>query len=88
MTCEFVKLADGTTMIVCNHARRRAKPCACGASSVVLCDGPRATGSGTCDQPLCHRCRIHVPPNLDFCHDHRRQAALAAAQLRLLPEGS
>ena len=48
------------------------------------CDGPPLNGKRkTCDRPLCRRCRIHVPPNQDFCKDHRSQAQAAAAQLRL-----
>ena len=86
--CERVALPSGGVAIVCGMRRQRPRPCAyCGQPSESLCDGPpRDRGrlqSVTCDRPLCRRCRIHVPPNQDFCKDHRREAAAAAAQLRL-----
>lgn len=72
--CERVRLPDGTVAIVCGIRRPRPRPC-------VHCRQPSAFECDACDRPLCRHCRIHVPPNQDFCHDHRRQAS--AAQLRL-----
>ncbi len=87
--CESVSLPDGTVAIVCG-VRHRPAPCAyCGHPSTVLCDGPprmdhrRALQPTTCDRPLCARCAIHVPPNQDFCREHRAAAKDRAAQLRL-----
>jgi hypothetical protein len=88
--CEHVEMPGGGVAIVCGpHPRPR--PCAhCGQRSAFLCDGPpRDSGrlrSVTCDRPLCRRCRIHVPPNQDFCREHRTAATAAAAQLRLFEE--
>jgi hypothetical protein len=74
--CERVRMADGSVAIVCGGHRRKAPPCrACAAPATVECD--------VCDVPLCPRCAIHVPPNGDYCTRHRKQAAAAAAQLRL-----
>lgn len=83
--CERVALPGGGVAIVCGGRRARLKPCAyCGAPSAFACDGPAPAGrQGTCDRALCRACRIHVPPNQDFCKNHRVQAADAAAQLRL-----
>jgi len=84
--CERLQFPNGSVAIVCGVRRRRRPPCACGAESKYECDGPRRHHAGrtkTCDRPLCGRCRIHVPPNQDFCKDHRAEAAFAAAQLRL-----
>ncbi len=81
--CERVSMPDGSVAIVCGPRVRR-RPCVyCGHPSTSLCDATVASRSGTCDRPLCARCRIHVPPNLDFCHDHRAAAKDRAAQLRL-----
>jgi len=89
--CERVTLPDGLGVaIVCGVRRPRSRPCAyCGHPSDSLCDGPRRHHAGktaTCDRALCRRCRIHVPPNQDFCREHRVEAAAAAAQLRLFAE--
>jgi hypothetical protein len=84
--CERLQFPDGNVAIVCGVRRRRRPPCACGAASEYECDGPRRHHAGkspTCDRPLCRRCRIHVPPNQDFCSEHRQYAKEAAAQLRL-----
>ena len=86
--CERVAMPGGGVAIVCGGHRERPRPCGhCGQRSAFLCDGPPRDGgrlrSVTCDRPLCRRCRIHVPPNQDFCQDHRIEARAAAAQLRL-----
>jgi hypothetical protein len=89
--CERVAMPGGGVAIVCGVRRAKPKPCAqCGHASTVLCDGPpRDSGrlrSVTCDRPLCGRCRIHVPPNRDFCREHRAAARDSAAQLRLFDQ--
>ncbi len=83
--CERVTIRDVGVAIVCGVRRRRRPPCVhCSQTSDVACDGPpRDERRKTCDRPLCRRCRIHVPPNQDFCKDHRHLAKAAAAQLRL-----
>lgn len=84
--CESLSIPGGGVAIICGgHRGRRAKCVHCGQPSTALCDGPVATGPGTCDRPLCRRCAIHVPPNADFCHTHRAAAKDRAAQLRLFP---
>ncbi len=88
MTCEHVKLADGTTAIVCTLGKRKAKPCSvCGKPSTKLCDWVTAQARDfgeqdhTCDKPLCDACAVHSGKNTDFCPDHPRigprQAELA-----------
>jgi hypothetical protein len=58
----------------------------CGAKTATyLCDGVLATRlvpvlkggvqrlvpeDQTCDVPLCGRCRVHVPPDQDYCPEH------------------
>lgn len=74
--CERLTMPDGSVAIVCGVRHRRPRPC-------VQCGDPAGFECDVCDRPLCRRCRIHVPPNQDFCKDHRRQAKAAAAQLRL-----
>ncbi len=83
--CERLRFPDGSMAIVCGARRGRRPPCVhCGQTSAYECDGPpRNSKRKTCDRPLCRQCRIHVPPNQDFCKDHRIQAKDAAAQLRL-----
>lgn len=83
--CERVPMPGGGFAIICGGRYRRRLPCVhCGEASAFACDGPpRDRRRKTCDRPLCRRCRIHVPPNQDFCKDHRHQATAAAAQLRL-----
>lgn len=83
--CERVVMPGGGVAIICGgHRGRRAKCVHCGQPSAFACDGPpRSQDRITCDRPLCRSCRIHVPPNQDFCKHHRVQAADAAAQLRL-----
>jgi hypothetical protein len=83
--CERVTMPGGGVAILCGGRRGRRPPCVhCGEPSAFECDGPpRDRRRTTCDHPLCRRCRIHVPPNQDFCKDHRSAAQAAAAQLRL-----
>jgi hypothetical protein len=83
--CDRVAFPGGGVAIICGARHRRRPPCVhCGATSEFACDGPTTSEKRvTCDRPLCRRCRIHVPPDQDFCKDHRGAAKLAAAQLRL-----
>lgn len=85
MACEHVTFPDGSDGFICGVRRARRPPCVhCGQPSAFECDGPpRSARHTTCDRPLCRRCRIHVPPNQDFCRDHRIEAQHAAGQLRL-----
>jgi len=74
--CERVALPGGGFAIVCGGHRGRRRRCThCRDWAAFECDA--------CDRPLCRRCRIHVPPDQDFCRDHRTQATAAAAQLRM-----
>jgi len=73
--CERVALPGGGFAIVCGGHRRRRKRCThCPAWAEFECDA--------CDVPLCRRCRIHVPPDKDYCRAHRAAAHAAAAALR------
>jgi hypothetical protein len=71
-----VPFGDGVA-ILCGPRRRRVRCTHCREWADWLCD---ARG---CDVPICARCRIHVPPDQDFCRAHRALAATAAAALRL-----
>lgn len=83
--CERIQMPGGGVAIICGVRRRRRPACVhCGQPSAFECDGPpRTPRHQTCDNALCRRCRIHVPPNKDFCQHHRVAAADAAGQLRL-----
>jgi len=73
--CERVTMPGGTLAIVCGVRRPRRRRCThCTDAADYECDA--------CDAPICRRCRIHVPPALDFCHAHRAAAKAAAAALR------
>jgi hypothetical protein len=76
VACEHIPVKGGM-MIVCRTHQRRRRCTHCSAWAEYLCD---ARG---CDVPICARCRIHVPPALDFCRQHRTVAADAANVLRL-----
>jgi hypothetical protein len=76
MNCQRVALPGGGVAIVCGVRRGRRTSC-------VHCGQPAAYECDVCDRPLCRSCRIHVPPDQDFCKGHRKQAQAAAAQLRL-----
>jgi hypothetical protein len=73
--CERVALPGGGVAIVCGgHRRRRTRCSHCREWAEYECD--------TCDVPLCRRCRIHVPPDQDYCGAHLADARAAAARLR------
>lgn len=61
--------SEPTVTFICSRGRRsKPKPCACGAPSAFLCDGPKgAKGGKTCDAPLCARCRVRTGPHTDLC---------------------
>ena len=73
MTCETVKLPDGTAAIVCSRGRRRPK-CSvpgCPGSGEFQCDAPAPRRrSGTCDRYLCAAHRAPQGPAVDFCPEH------------------
>lgn len=70
MTCDHIRLGDGTGMIVCG-TRRRPKCVQCGKRAALECDwkvpGRR---SGTCDKPICARCTTSPAPEKDLCPEH------------------
>jgi hypothetical protein len=73
--CERLVLPGGTVAIVCGGHRGRRKRCTyCREWAAYECDA--------CDAPICRRCRIHVPPEQDYCRAHRTEARAAAAALR------
>jgi hypothetical protein len=80
--CERLTLPDGTVAVICGVRRPRRKRCThCREWAEFECDA--------CDVPLCRRCRIHVPPDKDFCRGHRdaaREAARALVRSFTLPE--
>jgi len=81
MPCRVVKIGD--TFAIVKFAPEKRRRCSvCGdLTTVVLCDfvlegqallfGEPGAKSRTCDAPLCKRCAIHIPPDTDFCPDHR-----------------
>lgn len=73
--CERIALPGGGTAIICGVRRPRRKRCThCRAWAEFECDA--------CDVPLCRSCRIHVPPDKDYCRAHRVEARAAALELR------
>jgi hypothetical protein len=73
--CERVALPGGGVAIVCGgHRGRRTRCTHCREWAALECDA--------CDVPLCRRCRIHVPPDKDYCRAHRAEARAAATELR------
>jgi hypothetical protein len=70
MTCEHVRLPDGTGAIICG-TRRRPKCVQCGGRADLECDWkvPRRK-SGTCDAPICSRCTTSPAPEKDLCPEH------------------
>jgi hypothetical protein len=69
---------SAAAVFICGR-RRRQNPCAsCGQPAVALCDFPLGgkTAGGTCDRPMCERCR-HPQPSKDRTVDYCRVHALA-----------
>lgn len=70
MTCEHVRLADGTGMIICG-TRPRPRCVRCGNRADLECDWKvPGRASGTCDKPICARCTTSPAPEKDLCPDH------------------
>jgi hypothetical protein len=75
MTCEVVKLGDGTSMISCSCGSRgrvaKSERCGwCERRGTKLCDQPVGDGK-TCDRRICPGHASHVEPNRDYCPDHK-----------------
>lgn len=70
MTCQHVRLPDGTPAIVCG-SKPRAPRCSCGKPADLLCDWRVPTrASGTCDKPICRRCAASPARGKDICPAH------------------
>ena len=78
--CERITFGHGQVAIVCGGRRRRKRCSHCRDWAAFECDA--------CDVPLCRRCRIHVPPDQDYCRTHRANAQRAAAALRARSTGN
>jgi hypothetical protein len=78
--CERIAVPGGFA-ILCG-VRRRRKRCIGWADPGTACQKWAEFECDACDAPLCRRCRIHVPPDKDFCRAHRAEARTAAAALR------
>lgn len=65
--CVRVDLPGGGTALV--SISGNAKACrSCGRLASFACDmGRRDRASGTCDAPICERCRVPVGPGRDYC---------------------
>lgn len=83
MTCDVVPIPGGGTAIVCSSRRRQR--CACGQPATRLCDWrvPEKKG-GTCDAPLCTRCRKSPATGKDLCPTHA--AAFTTWQAQRTPQ--
>jgi hypothetical protein len=73
MACERIAVPGGFA-IICGARRRLTRCTHCREQATHQCDA--------CDAWLCRHCRIHVPPDQDFCRAHRAEASAAAAALR------
>ena len=73
MTCETVRLGDGTVAIVCHRGKRwrRCSVPGCGGIADHLCD--YRSGGKTCDKPLCAMHAVPQGRNRDHCPDHPNQ---------------
>lgn len=95
MPCDFFRLRDGTTGIVCSRGTRGRRKCVvCGREATLLCDWPR--GTRTCSAPLCAGCAFQpdtvrgLDDSFDLCPKHREtyEAKLAGpTQLSLFRGG-
>ena len=74
MTCESVRLPDGTGATICSRGKRPIKCRSCGRPGDRLCDWkvPKRK-SGTCDDPICSRCSTSPAPDKDLCPVHAEQ---------------
>jgi len=74
MTCEHIRLPDGTGMIVCGSKpwpRSKVRCLNCGSPADLLCDWKvHDRKSGTCDAPICSRCTTSPAPEKDLCPEH------------------
>lgn len=68
MPCHVMKLPGGGVAII-KCAKTRAKRCACGAASSLLCDW-KMGGERTCDRPMCPACAHEVGPDKHLCGAH------------------
>jgi hypothetical protein len=78
MTCESLRMRDGTSFIICNRGRRKTKRCAfCKEIAEFQCDGAKKKGrKKTCDKYIC---RAHATEmaetgelfieTVDYCPD-------------------
>lgn len=80
MTCEHIRMPDGSTMIVCSRGRRAPKCRFCDRRAAYQCDFPltgRSAGK-TCDANICKACAVRQPitalhgDTVDFCPPHAR----------------
>ena len=75
--CEWIRMKDGTTAIVCGGRHRKHKCRVCGRRATLQCDYPTDKDK-TCDAWLC---RVHAVPmgrNVDWCTTHEQpQGAMA-----------
>lgn len=76
MTCEHIRLPDGTGMIVCGSKpwpRSKARCIQCGGRADLECDWKIPDRkSGTCDAPICSKCTTSPAPEKDLCPEHAR----------------
>lgn len=82
MKCTWLKLEDGSTVIVCGGRRFQQQKCACGATAVFLCDWKvpdtrdvvrrRAIRQpSTCSTPLCPDCAYSPTKGKHLCTTHK-----------------
>lgn len=85
MTCEKVRLPDGSVYLLCGPRRRRRPPPRCAVCkekpAEYECDGRPASGAReSCDKPMCKGCIAFSKPDpnnlngtLDYCPAHAEQ---------------
>jgi hypothetical protein len=72
MTCEVVRLPDGTVALV-RHSGRRYPKCSvrgCRGDGLYQCDALVGARTRTCDRYLCASHRVPRGPGVDFCPEH------------------
>lgn len=70
--CEWIRLPNGTSAIVCGGRHRRHRCSGCGRPATLQCDFPTSKGR-TCDKHLCRLCAVPKGDNVDWCKAHQAE---------------
>jgi len=79
MTCQRIRMPDGSVAIVCGSFKRDTKVCPdCGCVADYLCDFEvQVAGTlfgGTCDAPMCRQHATKIGTDLHHCPKHTGRA--------------